>query len=357
VDSSQFARWCPVPANAVLQATEVSAASASRSGSTAGPGTNSIQAEHPIDTPSRRAVVRAPRPDPRRPCSAAGLQVQLRNAAIAAGVRRRFARISSGTRTQWRCRANACRWSSSSASSGHADLRTTSVHLRRQHRDRPRRPRATRADDPRRSRPNPNPPALSLPGRTAIRCLGPRRPATPPPSQPTRAASQGRSSRRGGGAQCRLRRPVAVDPARQLWHEPTNGPGGLHSSATGVVEPDPDASYVRHRNRPVCKHRDRESTRARSAVPAQLIVRTSASMPAAFARRPAAGLAAAGGGLSLVGNGCVSSLAFPTLLHVSGAAFVGTAPHSERRSGPAVSVRRGAYSSSNSANSRAAGGA
>ena len=53
-----------------------------------------------------------------RPCSAAGVRVQLRNAAIAAGVRRRFAPISSGMHTRSRCRARACRSWSSSGSSG-----------------------------------------------------------------------------------------------------------------------------------------------------------------------------------------------------------------------------------------------
>ena len=53
-----------------------------------------------------------------RPCSAAGTRVQLRNAAIPAGVRRRFAPISSGMLTLSRCRARAFRSSSYSGNSG-----------------------------------------------------------------------------------------------------------------------------------------------------------------------------------------------------------------------------------------------
>jgi site-specific recombinase XerC len=77
-----------------------------------------------------------------RPCSAAGVRVQLRNAAIAAGVRRRFAPH------QLR-HAHAVEMSREGLplvviqrQLGHADLGITSVlfTLDRQHRDRPRRP-------------------------------------------------------------------------------------------------------------------------------------------------------------------------------------------------------------------------
>jgi site-specific recombinase XerD len=44
-----------------------------------------------------------------RPRSPAGVRVQLHHAALQAGVRRRFARISFGMRTRSRCRAKASR--------------------------------------------------------------------------------------------------------------------------------------------------------------------------------------------------------------------------------------------------------
>ena len=40
-----------------------------------------------------------------RPCASAGIRAQLHHAAAIAGVRRRFGRTSSVTRTRWRCRA------------------------------------------------------------------------------------------------------------------------------------------------------------------------------------------------------------------------------------------------------------
>jgi integrase len=52
-----------------------------------------------------------------RPCSAAGIRVQLRDAAVRAGVRRRFAPHQL-RHAPSRCHAKACRWSSSTANSG-----------------------------------------------------------------------------------------------------------------------------------------------------------------------------------------------------------------------------------------------
>ena len=51
-----------------------------------------------------------------RPCSAAGVRVQLRNAATTAGCVGGLRPISSGMLTRSRCRARACRWWSYSAS-------------------------------------------------------------------------------------------------------------------------------------------------------------------------------------------------------------------------------------------------
>jgi integrase len=53
-----------------------------------------------------------------RPCSAAGVRVQLRDAAITAGVRRRLAPHRLRHTHAVECRARACRWSSYSGSSG-----------------------------------------------------------------------------------------------------------------------------------------------------------------------------------------------------------------------------------------------